>query len=265
MTRGPGDGETLLHRTIDQRPDLGFFAHHPHGASGERAEPRPRADEQQLLPELDPDGGRGRGVDARGREHLEQPADPFRIRTVQLAERHEDVRSEVMDDPGRFDLAEHLGESAEHPFGSDHGRQLVGRLDTVQERQHHGVRAEQRPRRRRDFRYLPRLHRHHHEVDRADIGRIVGCRGVGQVHVTQGTGYPQAAVANGLQVRAAGDERHVVAGAGEPCTVVSAEPAGTVDCDFQRWLLLYGFMGDCALAPTSCPPQSIALSRGWMK
>ena len=159
--------------------------------------------------------------------------DPLRTTPVQLAELDEDVRSEMVYDPRRFNLAEHLGESAEYPAGPDHGRQLVGRLDAVQERQHHRVRAEQRVHRRCDLRDLPRLHRHHHEIDGADVGRPVCCDGIGQMHVAQGTGYLQAAFPDGLQVRAPCDERHVVAGAGEPCTVVTAEPAGTVDCDFQ--------------------------------
>ena len=91
--------------------------------------------------------------------------DPFRVVPVQLAELDEDVRSEVVYDPGGLDLAEYPGESAEHPVGPDHGRQLVGRLDAVQERQHEGVLAEQRSHRGSDLRYLPRLHRHQHEID----------------------------------------------------------------------------------------------------
>ena len=138
-----------------------------------------------------------------------------------------------MDDSGRFDLAEHLRESAEHPFGSDHRRQLVGRLDTVQERQHHGFPPEQRLHRRRDFGYLPRLHRHHHEIDRADIGRIVGGDGPRKMHVAQGTRDLQAAFPDGPQVCPAGNERHVVAGARKTGSVVASEPSCTVNCGFS--------------------------------
>ena len=136
-----------------------------------------------------------------------------------------------MYDPWRFNLAEHLRKPAEHPIGPDDGGQLVGRLDAVQERQHHGVLAEQRSHRRRDLRYLPRLHRHHHEIDRADLGRIVGCCRRGEMRVAERAVYLQAALADCLEVRTAGDERDIVAGAREPCPVVAAETTGAVDCD----------------------------------
>ena len=77
---------------------------------------------------------------------------------------------------------------------------------------------------------VPQLDAEHHEIDDADLGRIVGRADAGDVKGLRPFDA-QAFAAHRLQVLAAGDEVHVRAARGEARTEVAAQPAGTHHCD----------------------------------
>src|SRR5439155_514287 len=75
-----------------------------------------------------------------------------------------------------------------------------------------------------------RLHAEEDVVGRADLRRVVR-RGDASLEVAGDAAYAEAAGAERLEVRTAGDQRHVGAAGGEPAAEVPADPAGSEDGD----------------------------------
>ena len=91
-----------------------------------------------------------------------------------------------------------------------------------------GVGANEGTNQRGDFGHLPRLDRYEDSVDGADVARRVRCLGVRDCEVSLDAAYQKAVSADGLEVGAPRDERHVLAGAGQAATEVAADAPGPV-------------------------------------
>jgi len=78
----------------------------------------------------------------------------------------------VADMPWRDDGAKEATKATSDAFLAIDRRQLIGRLDAVEQRDRDGVSPHQRAHRFDGLRSLPALHRQQHEIHRAD------CRGI---------------------------------------------------------------------------------------
>ena len=165
-------------------------------------------------------------------------------------------------DPGPSSLGRGVDDAADGPFGREHRTDRAARVDAldavavvraavpvevppgdavlggddrcrvVQQR------LDQRPARR----VRVGLQAQEDEVDRADLGRVVGGVGAGG-EVPARAEHPHSVPPHGRQMRSTGDEVHIGARAVERGADVGADRTGAENCDFHgnsvSWGLLY--------------------------
>ena len=131
----------------------------------------------------------------------------------------------LLDHAGRDDRRRDVGRAGEDARLADGAGQGIGAGDAVLQRQHDRLGTAQRRQQRQHLRVGVGLHREDDEVDGADAGRVAVRLDAHHV-IAERAPHQQPALADGAQVRAAGDERHALAAAREPRPVVAPDGAG---------------------------------------
>ena len=90
----------------------------------------------------------------------------------------------MLNHPGGTDFTEDARQTSEDFLFSDYRRQLIGRLNAVEEGNDDRVVLNQRTNSSSDFRNLPGLNRHNHDIDSADFRRVTGREWITQMDVT---------------------------------------------------------------------------------
>ena len=230
MAAARADRDAFVHGAIDQRMRFRQAAQHAHRAARQRAEPGPGAHREELLPQLGADVGARLGLRPRLLKRSAQRLDPRREAATELADLDVGAGIEVTDDARRLDQTEDLGQAAQHVLGADDRGERVGCLDAVEERHDQGVGLEHRLHGARRVRHLPGLHGDDDDVDRSDRFGIAGRGDLLQMQVAERAEYLEAVLTHRLELRAARDERDLVASLGQARTVIPAEPACADDC-----------------------------------
>ena len=136
----------------------------------------------------------------------------------------------VADEAG---LGDHRGDgrdAADHVPVAQHADQAGLGVDAVLQGDHAGgpgrpVGLQERGAGGAGALHVPQLGGEEHDVDRSDLGRIVGGVGGRDLNVAVGAGDAEPLFPDRLQVSAAGDEGDIAAGGGEPGAEIAADPA----------------------------------------
>ena len=172
-------------------------------------------------------GGRLR-LQSRGGERCSHRLHAFAGAVVELGDSDVVIAAVVQDVPGPPDEGDDAAEAADHVLRPQALDELRRGIDAVLERYDARVGANEGTNQRGDFGHLPRLDRHEDSVDGADVARRVRCLGVRDCEVSLDAAYQKAVSADGLEVGAPRDERHVLAGAGQAAAEVAADSSGPV-------------------------------------
>jgi hypothetical protein len=264
------DGLSLGHHRGGQRPARGEPAD-----AGQRGV-RQGADrvEAQVAPELEPDLGADvlehRRLEPGLLEQLGELLDARGLRTVELAHR-KPVALNVADHPGSHQLGGRVDDAADDAVDGDAGGDDAPRVDGLDPRPFvrpaqalkvppgdavlHGhddrVRAEQAAHLLRHRRHLVGLHGGYHDVVHASLGDPVGClRRIDEVLGAVLHDQLEALFPDGLEVRAAADECHVLARQRELDAEHAADRARSNNADFHAIILRFcgydaGAAGTC--------------------
>ena len=139
----------------------------------------------------------------------------------------------LQDQAGRDDRRRDVGGAGEDTFLADGVGHRVGAGDAVLQRQHHRLRPAQLGQQRQHLRVGVGLDREDDEIDGTDAGRVV--LGLDPHHViAERAPHLQAALADGAQVGAAGDQRDALAAARETRPVIAPDRAGADDGDVHE-------------------------------
>src|SRR5579859_46886 len=203
----------------------------PHAGGGSRY----RHQKHVLFPERAADVVANLGVDAAGTRGVEQRLRPRRLAAVVFAEHHALERAGLHDDAGAADRGCHVGGAAHHRAGAENSAQHVVLLHAVLQRDDAGVRPHDRLERLRRAFGVPQFDGEQHDVDRADLLRIVGDVDLGQADRIVRALDREAVLAHGCKMRAAGDEVHVGAALLELGAEITADAARSHDGNAQRY------------------------------
>jgi hypothetical protein len=132
----------------------------------------------------------------------------------------------VTDDSRLGDGGGDVAHAADDVLGAQRLTQDIVLHHAVLERQHGGLFPQQRLDRFGRLLRVPQLHGEQHEVDRADLGRVVGDLNVRQVHVPERAVHAQSVGAQRFELPPAGHERHLVTSLRQPGTEVAAHRTG---------------------------------------
>jgi hypothetical protein len=135
------------------------------------------------------------------------------------------VRAGLHDEAGRFERGGDVGGAAERACLARDRRHLTRTVDAVLEAEHHRRVAEHRREERQRRRVVIRLDGVEHEIDRPDLRRVLFGPAAGHEIAERGTLDLEAMLADGGQVGAARDERHVVAGPRQLSAEIPADRA----------------------------------------
>jgi hypothetical protein len=124
-----------------------------------------------------------------------------------------------------------VGDPAHHAPCADDGADALNALDAVLEGHDHAAAADERACPFGRALGIPELDREQHDVGRGKRARIVGDDGTLEMYVAARAAHDEPALAHRGEMRAAGDERDVVARLREPGAEIAADPTGTHDRD----------------------------------
>jgi hypothetical protein len=255
---------------LADRLRLGHHRGCQRAARGEPADTRQRgvgqgADrvEGEVAPELEPDLGanvvQDRSLETSLLEQLGEPLHARGLRPIELAHR-EPVALDVADHPRRDQLGCRVDDAADHALDLDTCSDPASRVDGLDPRSFigslqalevpprnavlhghdHRIRPEQGAHLLRRGRDLVGLHGGYDNVMHAGLGDPVGgLHGVDKVLGAVLHDQPQPLVPHGLEVRAAADERHVLARQRELHAEHAADRAGSHDADLHAVILGY--------------------------
>ena len=183
--------------------------------------------------ELAPDGGvdvRAQlGIDVRVPGGGEESFQPITERSVQLSE-FDTGEVGVMRDNARLgELGTDSRDTARHMLPAENAAQLSFTVYAVQKRDYHRVAAQQGPAELAGTFGVIELGCEEHDVDGADASGIIGGAGRLDVRVTARTLHAQAAIPDGLEMRAARDEADVVSRRRQARAEITADPAAAHD------------------------------------
>lgn len=248
---GLGDRERLGHHDLDDLAGAAVQAHLPHGGAGQRADRVERDVAEQLEPDVVAQVGFDRALQTTGDHGLAEVQAALGHAAVGLAD-GEPGAFQVPYDTGAFELGRGVDDAADGPFGGEHRTDravrvhaldavaVVGSAVAVEVPPgdavlggHDGRRVvqqwfDQRPARR----VRVGLQAQEDEVDRADLGRVVG--GVGaRGEVTARTEHAHSVLPHGREMRSTGDQVHVGTRAMQRGSDVGADGTGAEDCNFH--------------------------------
>jgi hypothetical protein len=155
---------------------------------------------------------------------------------VDLAERHAEGRAGLADHAGCGDGRGDVGDAAHHRVLAEDRHQPLRCVDAVLHRDHRGVRSDHRLDVPAGALDVPQLDAEQHDVDRPDLGGIVGRLCELEVGVAARTLDLEAILLHRREVRAAGDEGHVRAGMRQRRAVAAAHAARSDYRDTHRTL-----------------------------
>ena len=142
------------------------------------------------------------------------------------------MRARLDDDPRRLQRRPDIRCAAERPRLAGDCSHVSNAVDAVLNREDGCTRTEEGFHQRHRRGIVVGLHRHEHDVDRADERRVF--LGAGLCHeIAQWTADLQSAIPDGGQMRAARDERNVMSGATETCPVIAADRARSENREFH--------------------------------
>jgi len=232
---GPGHGQHLAHRALEQVAGLGAAPEHADGRAGDGAEAAHRRDEEELAPQLGPDILERFGGDAAAAaERLLQSLRAAAQAAGQLAEADVGLGALVADHAGGLDPGDDTAEAAEDALGAEDGGELGGGLDAVLERDDEAVGAEGGRNGAGGVGDLPGFDGKEDGVGGAEIGGVVGGLNGLDGKIAFGAGDAEAAFAEGPERFASGDEDYLLAGLGEATAEIGADGTGPEDADAQR-------------------------------
>ena len=154
--------------------------------------------------------------------------------TERLAKLDPAVRAGLHDQPGRFERRRDVGRAAERPRFARDGRDLAGAVDAVldgQDRPSRVTKHRPQQRQRGGLSYVLTATSTRSTAP-TRVGILLGACAGAKIAQRRAPDF-QAALADGVQVRAAGNEGHLVAGLCQPGPVVAADRAGTENRDFH--------------------------------
>jgi len=155
------------------------------------------------------------------------PCRQSRQRAEYFTEDNPPMGSRLLDYAWSNQRGGNIGCAAYHRVLPDCSGNVLRTIDTVLNRQHRGFRAEHRRDERERGGVVVGLDRKDDDVDVTDArGILLGCSRDREV-AKHRTANHEAALTNGLEVSAAGDERHRMPGPGEPGAVVAAHRTRT--------------------------------------
>jgi len=132
------------------------------------------------------------------------------------------MRTGLFNQAGGGDGGGDVGRARQDAVGSDDGRQLVGAVDAILQRQDDRVRRAQGWQPRQHRRVVIAFDGEQDEIGWSDLLRLAGGLRAAHDEVAEGTPYQQPAFADGAQMRAAGNEGDLMAGPRQPRAIISA-------------------------------------------
>jgi hypothetical protein len=158
--------------------------------------------------------------------HLLHVAGEYGIGTpVEAAATDDGHCAGVADHARRRDFRDDIGRAGNGDIIAEDRGQPLDAVDPVLKRNHPGARAYQRARLLAGGLGIPELYGEQDQVDRSDLSRVIGDIDVLEMKVAEGALDLEAIPANGIAMRAARDERHVVSGRGHPPAVIASHGA----------------------------------------
>jgi hypothetical protein len=140
------------------------------------------------------------------------------------------VRAGLLDDARPGERRGDVGGAAHDARLSDDRRRVGRAVHAVLQRQHRRFRPRERAQQRQRRRVVVRLHGEQDELARADRGRVgLGTQACDELAARRL--HDESPPADGVEVRTARDDGHVVAGAGELRRVVASDRARADDRD----------------------------------